>query len=290
LEVIAVSTDPAVRRVPGWQRVHDAFISAPDRTLTNFELGAVPGVQAFHQRLSDLTRFGYVLTPAVKLAPGYYAYTLVGVKPDLARPDGKAPHHGLSVLRSDLTDRVATAVEQIKAQSDRLLARRLAEPEQGRIVAVQNSRAVRDATDCLADVVGEQIADEFDRNDLLVLAHTARDEIKRLRAAQTPTSSGRRRAPSGDRGPTGPDLMRRALEHHEQPMHSGKIAEWVMENGGDKVYKGLTPAATMAAQLATSNKDDGEFVKVAPGCYALREWKGKEDDFGNPLLELEPAR
>jgi hypothetical protein len=84
--------------------------------------------------------------------------------------------------------------------------------------------------------------------------------------------------------------MRKALEFTEQPMHSAKIAEWVMANGGEAVYQGLTPSATMAAQLATSNKDGGEFVKVSPGCYGLREWTGKADSFGNPLLELDPVR
>jgi hypothetical protein len=361
------------RRVPGWERVLNAFMADPDRIRTNVELGQVPGVQAFHQRISDLTRYGYVLTSAVKLGGnGRYAYALLGV----AASPGAWPHSYPRPYADDLptvpddpdayADVVAAAVAKIEAKSDELTRR-------GAAPAVSHetpSRVTRDAAAVLALALGDDVIGDWpaaDRRDVLALAKATRDELSRTRSlralehangeqadellelkavareaeearqailgyarastdqdvqawAEQPVTIGeavtflvasatsmraavaskparRARQPRADRGPTGPQLMRKALEHHEQPMHTAKIAEWVLANGGDKVYKGLTPSATMAAQLATSNKETGEFVKVAPGCYGLREWAtggadgGPElDGFGNELLELDPVR
>lgn len=282
---MSVSTVPPA--ATGWQRVLDALMAAPDRTLTNVQLGEVPGVQAFHQRLSDLGRHGYLLTPAVRVAPGRYAYTLVGVHGDEemsgVRYADRLPHlhdEAVVVAIREATDAIHENAEAI--------AKRAGVPP---ILPATNGndRAVRDAAACLAEALGHD-----DPGDILALAHAARDEIARLTAAleimrTSPLANAVGRRHSTGRT-TGPTLMRKALEHHEQPMHSAKIAEWVMTNGGADVYKGATPAATMAAQLATSNKTGGEFVKVSPGCYGLREWTDKQDEFGNALLELDPIR
>lgn len=352
------------RRVPGWERVLDAFMSAPDRALTNVQLGRVPGVQAFHQRISDLERYGYVLTGAVKLKPGHYAYKLLGVDPSLPTPRGRArPHAGA------LTELTGTAIDLARNEGvawivshiDVLLRR--AEPVRPAPGFAETSRASRDAAACLATALGDDVIGDWpdaDRADVLALARAARDEIDRSRSlraleqahgllrdevrevvfslrealgdhvadwtpqdrsdvlkltgkacgvlgglrealAARPARAPRApRQPRAERGPTGPDLMRKALEHCEQPMHSAKIAEWVMSNGGADIYKGATPHATMAAQLATSNVRGGDFLKVAPGCYGLREWAcslpdeepraARRDEFGNPLLELDPIR
>lgn len=345
------------RRVPGWRRVLDAFMADPDRIVTNVELGQIPGVQAFHQRISDLGRFGYVLTSAIQLKPGRYAYALVGIAPDGAWSfSGPRPYADRLPSVSDDHDEYATviaaAVAMIEARTHEL-AKRGAAP-----VVTQDgpSRREIDAAAVLAVALGDQVVGDWkseDRRDVLALAHAtrdelghvrsvralervnadaaataneaavilqdvlgeptiadlvlagedaenlvtlagaARDEVARLRAAleAAPTRAPRAaRAPRPDRGPTGPELMRKALEFHEQPMHSAKIAAWVLENGGAAVYKGKTPAATMAAQLATSNVKGGDFVKVSPGCYGLREWTDRKDDFGNELLELDALR
>lgn len=47
------------KRKPGWQRVLDAFLEAPGRKLTNVQLGNIIGVQAWHQRITDLRKKGY---------------------------------------------------------------------------------------------------------------------------------------------------------------------------------------------------------------------------------------
>lgn len=300
------------RRVPGWERVLDAFAAAPDRILTNAELGMIPGVQAFHQRITDLERLGYVLTSAVQLKPGYYAYALVGRAPrltDVPAPGGTrpAPHVASLPVVGDHHEvygaAIARAVASINAKRDALLKRTA--PSVAIEVIAAHHRVIRDIAATLREAIDPErlgAIDEASRDDGLVLAHAARHEIADLHGkladalgqvaeleAARPARAAR--APRADRGPTGPQLMRKALEHHEQPMHSAKIAAWVMANGGDQVFKGKTPAASMASQLATSNKDDGEFVRVdTAGCFGLREWEGKQDDFGNDLLDLDPIR
>jgi len=336
-----VSASTTAVRVPGWERVLNAFMAAPDRTLTNVQLGDVPGVQAFHQRIQDMRRYGYVVTEAVLVKKGRYAYTLVGVRGDEGVSDLRHAD-ALPHLHDEAIDAAIRDAEGAIEANREALAKRERAPIRPPARTVEQSRMVRDAVASLQDGLPEGVlADLGDgRDDLLSLAHAARDamtvysssvaaevisahrtalvavlnvlgdpppiesadilvawaqerrdsivaaEIAADRAERRPAA----RAPRADRAPTGPTLMRKALEHHEQPMHSAKIAAWVMENGGADVYKGKTPAATMAAQLATSNKEEAEFVKVAPGCYALREWTGKHDQFGDPLLDLDPIR
>jgi hypothetical protein len=362
------------RRVPGWERVLDAFMSDPDRIRTNVELGQVPGVQAFHQRISDLTRLGYVLTSAVKLTNGRFAYALLGIAQSPGAWPHKRPRPYGDVLPTvpDNHDAYAVlvgeAVAKIEAKSDELTRRGAAPAEPVRSDA-SRTRAMRDAAATLAVALGDDVVGDWtpaDRGDVVALAKAARGELARARslraleqangeqaeqvgaavamlqevlgdhvadwtiaergdllaltrttcelvgdlrastaeldrrladAAAAPRAARRPRQPRADRGPTGPQLMRKALEHGEQPMHTAKIAAWVMDNGGADVYRGKTPDATMAAQLATSNKEGGEFVKVAPGCYGLREWATagaeggpKVDEFGNELLDLDPVR
>lgn len=377
------TTAPTTRRIPGWERVLSAFMAAPDRTLTNVELGQIPGVQAFHQRIQDARRYGYFITDGVLVKKGRYAYTLVGVSARLV--GDRVPD--LPRLAEDRLDEALHDAYKVIRQNAEALAKREKPPIQPAAQTVERTRMVRGAVAALQEALGDHVADwpTSDQGDLLALTHktcsvleesrevvrvlvaersdtidwilasagqspatitcataaaagsatlpdlvasmvTARQDEEQRRedalsgvlalldehgatmavtgtavdivawarerlAERTPAAPRAARAPRADRTPTGPQLMRKALEFHEQPMHSSKIAEWVMANGGGDRYRGATPAATMAAQLATSNKqDDGEFVKVKPGCYALRDWTGKQDQFGNDLLDLEPIR
>jgi hypothetical protein len=341
-----VSVTPEAPRKPGWERVLDAFMATPDRTLTNVQLGDVPGVQAFHQRITDMHRYGYVVTPGVLVKKGRYAYTLVGIdgarRWEHVRPDSRAvrPHtDALPVLHDEgVVASIEDAVAEIRENAE-AIAKRERAPVRPATKVAEQSRMVRDSVIHLGALLGDITAewDEASQTDLLALVHATVHEMTQLRslpvlidfhteawarvrdaltesgevenvadlgladlvnAAVTQckrplpvTALGRRRAPAGDRGPSGPSLMRKALEHTEQPMHSAKIAAWVMANGGDALFKGKTPGASMASQLATSNKKGGEFVRVeTPGCYALREWKDQTDQFGNPLLDLDPIR
>lgn len=353
--------DTDTRTVPGWERVLNAFMADPDRILTNVELGQVPGVQAFHQRISDMTRYGYVLTAAVKLSRGHYAYALLGVSTTGTRwsfPYPRPHADRLPIVADDHETYAATveaAVAKIEARTDELLKRgqtptvaRPAGADRLRTLEQENAQLAADArgvVNAMQIALGDHTADwpDASRRDLhkmtrktleiltdgrevidvltsretdavamlqdalpeerqidlvdgglLTLVQAACDEIVRLEAVarglRADLAAAPARRPRADRGPSGPDLLRKALEFHEQPMHSAKIQAWVMENGGADVYKGKTPGATMAAQLATSNQKGGQFIKVAPGVYALREWEGKADEFGNLLLELDAVR
>lgn len=62
---------------PGWRIILDAFLAAPDRTLTNIELGDVRGVQAFRSRISDLRAMGCDITEGTYVCQGVYRYRLV---------------------------------------------------------------------------------------------------------------------------------------------------------------------------------------------------------------------
>jgi hypothetical protein len=323
-------TPADTRRVPGWRRILDAFMADPDRIVTNVELGQIPGVQAFHQRLSDLGRFGYVLTSAILLKPGRYAYALVGVSehtgswPFLT----DRPYTDRLPIVSDDHDAyaadIARALATITAKTEDLAKRGGASAESP-LPDAARSRALRDAVSTLQDALPEgRLIDlgTAGREDLLTLAHTARDEIDALRAARDEADAESSRGEAdlltihhalndsavpinadgiaeaihalrtnADRTPPGPQLMRKALEHYEQPMHYKRIAAYVMENGGDAYYKGATPETTIVRHLVKSDKDpSGVFVKVSSGVFALRDWEGKADEFGNPLLELDPVR
>lgn len=61
---------------PGWVVVGKAFLEAPGRRLTNVELGALPGVQAFRSRISDLRRMGWPIGQASYVKRGVWSYQL----------------------------------------------------------------------------------------------------------------------------------------------------------------------------------------------------------------------
>lgn len=347
------------RRVSGWERVLDAFMAAPDRTLTNVALGHVPGVQAFHQRLSTLGRYGYVFTPAVRLKAGRYAYTLVGIVPSEPWPfTGARPYADrLQNLAPDEIGAVVNvAVAVIRAQADDLVKRERQAPAPRPV----RPRAVTDSVRLLQETLGDHTADwsAGDREDILALtrktctlleeSREVTAEMDRRLAASLPPfdarvlgeeldgaqadrnlsrselddisavlgldanasghhgvvleciralAAGASPAPRRAAGAmTGPQIMRKALEFHKQPMHAERLAEWVMANGGTDIYRGQTPAKTMRGQLLKSDAAGGEFVKIAPNVYGLREWGAGEngiprkDQAGTPLLELEPIR
>jgi hypothetical protein len=258
------------RKPFGRELVLAAFLEAPDRTLTNAQLGNIPGVQAFHQRMSNLKGMGYVFTSAVRLRSGHYAYKLLGYVAD------------------------SEAHAEVKATPER---ERLGRPALAIILAEEVNVRVVDATDALRAKRDEiptpsgerptirppkKLSDEMAR--LRAENSTLTERVAELEAAlEAAQSSPTARRPRADRGPTGPALMRKVLEDAGAPMHSKVIAERVMAQGGDALYKGKTPAATMAAQLATSNKSGGEFVKVVAGCFGLREWDADK-------LNAEPIR
>lgn len=177
------------RRVPGWERVLDAFMADPDRILTNVQLGQIPGVQAFHQRISDLTHYGYVLTSAVQLKPGYYAYALLGVSASATWTRRRPRPHAdaLPTVSDDFDAYAATvkaAVDRIEAQKDALLKR-------GRAPVADTRRALVDAAAYLDGALGENIVGEWgvaDRRDVLALARAAAHELGRADALRATTN------------------------------------------------------------------------------------------------------
>lgn len=249
---------------PGRLRVLDAFLAADDRTLTNAQLGNLRGVQAWHQRMSNLKAMGYVFTDAVRLKGGYYAYRLLGYV-----IDSDADAELTAMAKAGDLPALAPALAAIRpsnvgtAIADGTRALRGTPPPVRERPVVHPPKALTDEVRALRERVAELEA-----------------ENERLRTEQRPRAT---RKPAAERGPTGPALMRKALEAHGKPMHSKAIAAFVLANGGDALYKGKTPDATMAAQLATSNKTGGEFVKTTPGCFGLREWDADK-------LALEPIR
>jgi hypothetical protein len=73
---------------PGWMIVLRAFLAAPDRSLTNHELGALYGVQAFRSRISDLRAMGCDITQGTYIARGHYRYRLESWPPALLEDPG----------------------------------------------------------------------------------------------------------------------------------------------------------------------------------------------------------
>lgn len=304
------STTPLGREI-----VLAAFLEAKDRTLTNHELGALRGVQAFHQRISDNKRRGYLFTQGVRVGDGHFAYRLVGVEEGTAAD----VRHGLTsgplprFAKNDVAAAIAegtkavkenppatvpaitsssVAVEVVSAHRDRIRAlerqlERVTEAMEGAEVleeegvAFEVAEMFRRFDDCYRDrkAAADAIADALNARDGL----TGDDAIDHgmafsfllprvLEALEAPKPAARaRRAPSSDRV-TGPQAMAEVLEAEGKPMHSRVIAERVLAAHPD-LYGGKTPAATMAAQLATSNKKGDQFRKVAPGCYALASWE-----------------
>lgn len=311
------SQEDAGKRVPGWRLVLDALIDAPNHTLTNAQLGALRGVQAFHQRLSDLKRRGWVLTPATRVGRGYYAYRLVGFMvgseaeadaatypseatalPEALRPFRSADAAARAVdvtpvvFTGHAPPRTPVAAAQPRAIADSIRALQGAlESHEDDLLALAHEAARRLASltrhrveDARAHDVGDAAA-ESARNRLAEALGGAapEDDLVALAVCAAERLERRHRQPRADRGPTGPQLMRTVLEEAGAPMHSGEIARRVLAHGGDAIYKGKTPDATMAAQLATSNKTGGEFVKVSPGCFGLRDWDADK-------LDAEPIR
>lgn len=69
---------------------------------------------------------------------------------------------------------------------------------------------------------------------------------------------------------TGKAAMVTVLKRAGEPLKAAEIVERTLKVKGVEL-KGATPAATLAAILATENKKpDGLFVRTAPGTYTLR--------------------
>lgn len=65
--------------------------------------------------------------------------------------------------------------------------------------------------------------------------------------------------------------IRRVLRRSRTPMHVATITSRVLATPGI-ASRGATPEATIASILAVDNlKPDGDFARVAPGTYDLRE-------------------
>jgi hypothetical protein len=312
----------------GREIVLAAFVEARDRTLTNAELGDLRGVQAFHQRISNLKDRGYVFTPGVHIGRGRYAYRLLGYAE--GTPAASDPHTTLPWIAADAVEQaIAEGTQALKdnppaapspvapptitppvgllRERDELRAN-VAEVEaraERAETEVANAKATladarttddpsRDPTDwtlhyfaatAAADIRSAREAlarllNEGDEHHIEIdpAATTLEqiiaivDDVLSEHRAQAEKRQRPRRSGGGSDRLTGPALMVRELEAEGKPMHSKVIAERVMSNGGAELYQGKTPAATMAAQLATSNVKGGEFVKVSPGVFGLRSW------------------
>ncbi len=105
-------------------------------------------------------------------------------------------------------------------------------------------------------------------------------------AAGSPTEGGTSIMPKTEttetKLPSGPKMAEAILEAEGRPMHIKLIAERVIAQDqarpkAKRAYNGKTPAATISAQLTTSHCAGKTFIRVAPGCFALRAWpKGKQ--------------
>lgn len=88
---------------PGWVIVGRAFLEAPGRHLTNIELGALPGVQAFRSRIADLRRMGWPISAGAYVKRGVYAYQLDrGWQPPYGWMLAHPPEHGDAEDAEDL--------------------------------------------------------------------------------------------------------------------------------------------------------------------------------------------
>lgn len=297
-----MTTTPSTR--PGWVVVLDAFMASSTRTLTNADLGALRGVQAWHQRISDLKRYGYLFTSGKKVANGYYAYRLLGISASVV--GGNLPHYlALPKLDPEQARQARLEAELELAEMDK--------PDGGRLLPSHEDATTlaRDADPSLPPAPGAVgvVVDDARLDELLTLLGvpplsvdapatgdervaaaiaavrelTARAEAAERKAAEAPERRpARARAPRGDRparGPragSGPALMEAVLRDAGGPLHASAIAERVLAKDAERpederAYKGKTPAATMAAQLSTSHKKGGTFVRTAPNTYGLRE-------------------
>ncbi len=76
---------------------------------------------------------------------------------------------------------------------------------------------------------------------------------------------------------SGPKMAEQVLADAGRPMHGKLICEVVLaidaaRPPASRAFRGKTPAATILAKLAMGHKNDGAFVRTAPGVYALRSW------------------
>lgn len=79
---------------------------------------------------------------------------------------------------------------------------------------------------------------------------------------------------------TGTGLMVKALEKLGKPAHHSVVAAEAIKldkaqarKSGKLVWNGKTPEQTISAAMTMSHvSGSGPFVRVAPGCFALREW------------------
>jgi hypothetical protein len=284
---------------PAWVAVLDAFMAAPNRTLTNADLGAIHGVQAWHQRISDLKRYGYLFTGSKKVAQGYYAYRLLGLS---ASVEGTLP-------RADELPRLDPEQYRDAKLTAELELSALAKPTGGRLTtgdptfagasvtaastATTGIRAGRHAVseaklnelrDALAATFQTEQADApLSPDDILAEAVAAVGALRMLReqveaAAKQPKPRRRAaaREPRAPRAKSGPALMIDVLTAAGGPLHARDITERVLAIDAarpedERAYKGKTPGATMAAQLSTSHKQNGTFCRTAPNTYGLRE-------------------
>ncbi|SHT79347.1 Uncharacterised protein [Mycobacteroides abscessus subsp. abscessus] len=96
--------------------------------------------------------------------------------------------------------------------------------------------------------------------------------------------------------PTGEILMVRdmpwrqaiikALQDNGEPMHYAEIAQTIIDRGL-RVNVGATPAATVAAYLSESIRNDAEppFVKVERGFYSLQDQKRRKPEKVAPVTD-----
>lgn len=284
-DTTTTSSGRTERRPSGNQLVLAEFMGAPDRTLNNVQLGGIYGVQAFRSRIADLRRLGYVIPRGVKVAHGRYAYALLGTQPGSQAAKDKPSLPVLS--HQQQLDAESDALARIEREREKIAKR--GEPKRAPQSLLDQLATERDAVHRLtaeSDVVRAKLSGVLREqpDEAETLEDLADRVVEAFEHARRPRA---RRVSNGSRGPTGPELMRKVIEESGRPLHSKVIARRVMEGGGDAVYHGKTPDATMAAQLATSNKNGGEFVKVAPGCFGLREWPAAKLE-AEPVRDLEP--
>ncbi|WP_292660439.1 HTH domain-containing protein [Nitratifractor sp.] len=85
------------------------------------------------------------------------------------------------------------------------------------------------------------------------------------------------------------NAIRRVLEESSEPLHYREITEKILTNKL-KENVGATPAATVAAQITSSIKHDGEkspFIRVGKGLYSLRDKIGNLQEIRQEIDEDE---
>jgi hypothetical protein len=261
-----MSTTEKTPRIPGWHRVLDLFMADPQRTVTNVELGNLPGLQAWHQRVTDLKRRGYIITPSVLVGTGRYAYKLVGIRHDAST---SLPYVGqLDGLGPSTPVQVQAAVNEIKANAGLLakrggprthaaasVTRQLAEARE-RVTELEMGLA-RIAAAVLPALGLDAKEDQPDAVD---------DVAALVERVATQAKSGRPPA-----APRGTDLIRKVLTDAGQPMHVSALVPAVMAKT-DAYDDSRNPTSTISGVLARIDRRGGEFERVGTGVFALRSW------------------